>query len=306
MRYISPIRFYIHCGLELNDEAFSNPSRLKKLVSAEFAIALEGIISVDGYDYNKNDLLSDLESDAWQKNIEYHKTIWENKLLLQILEFENVKRPKSRPLWFNLSEDKEFVNFISPYFGEALNNLIRKYYHPINFMEARFWLTFLAFVNPEHEEEALSSTRNMLDSIVALFKNLSFSNYEQHMQELKPWINQSWQHYMNELPDSLFYYKDKLAEVIVSFIAQIYRHDLDLAYKLNVRLAAIKGLNPEIADVIKENYNVLSGAKDRQVDVAYASEDYDSGGGGSSGFATFWRILFAIFIIIKLLYTCSR
>lgn len=304
MRYNSPIRFYEYCGVAVKYPAEVNPSRIKKQISAEFALSTDGIISVDGHDYNKNDVLQDFDAPDWFSNLQFHQIIWDHKGLLKCLEDDAISMVEASQQWFKLSKDPAFVKFVSPYFAVSFNNVMKMALSFPNFEDARWWLAFLAFVTPDHYEQALQSTRVYLEDILRVFKNVNSSTYHFKLSEIVPWTKQHWQHFINDLPDDLFYFKEDLAATLVNFTCEIQNADLHMAYMVSIRLSQLTGLSSDLSRIVADNHAVFSQRYDRSM----GNDRYEasSSKGGSSTIGTVFRVIFVVFICIRLLLFCAR
>lgn len=305
MRYHSPIRFYEYCGVTVGYPAEVNPTRIKKQVAAEFALAVDGIISIDGHDYNKNDILQDFDSPDWFSNLQFHQMIWDNKGLLRCIEEDKISMSEASSQWLKFSRDAAFVKFVSPYFAESFNNIMKLALSFPNFEDARWWFAFLVFVEPDDQEKALQSSRVFLEEALSTFKNVNASTYLNKIQIITPWSKQQWHIFINDLPDSLYYYKEDIAAALINFTFEIQNADLHLAYLISVRLSHVRGLSSELSKIIADNHAVFSNRYDRSLgNTPYQT---DSGSGGKpSTLATVFRVVFIVFICVRLLLFCAR
>ncbi|MDU1889993.1 MAG: hypothetical protein E6767_04825 [Dysgonomonas sp.] len=299
MRYLSPIRFYTYCGIDIENDSSIDLSRLKKIVSAEFAMATDGTISIDNFSYNKNDILLDLESPDWNKNLSFHILIWQTKSLLNYLETDTINTFKSRKEWINLSENKDFVNFTSPYFATSYNNVMKYFLNPVDFDEARFWLLFLPFINDSDREEAMSSTCSFLEESIRLFKNTNTQSYWTDFLQIQPWSQKQWHLFINDLPDTLFHYKEPLANALINLTVEIQSTDVGIAYMISTRLTQLKGLSANLQNIIQKNHEVFS----HNHSVSINAHDNSSSDGGSNYGC---NIIVAIIVIIKIILLLTR
>ena len=63
-----------------------NLSRAKKQLQAEFGIAQEGFIEVEGYAYSRHDVFEEIEQPDFSKRLDFHKQIWNSPQILKLLE----------------------------------------------------------------------------------------------------------------------------------------------------------------------------------------------------------------------------
>lgn len=291
MRYISPIRFYHYCGIEdIQDAANASVTRLKKLVSTEFAMSDDGILSIDGFSYNKHDILSEIENPDWEKRLQYHLLVWNTKGLLKYLEEDSIRLYESRKDWLHFAKDKEFVKFVSPYFAESYSGIMKYFLNPVVFQNARDWLVYLVFVEEEHQEQALAPLRQFLDNAIRLLKNINKDTYRSKIDDVIPWTR-NCDILINNLPPSLFHYKKDLAEAIINLTVEIQATDISTAFYLSGCLIQFQDLNPNLEKLVKDNHKIYD-------HIVNAKHNKTS---GRSKIGSFFSNLFIIFIIIKFL-----
>lgn len=291
MQYQSIIRLFNYCDIDCNT---MDAGKIKKILSAEFAIAPNGIVSVDNFDYTKNDIFLELEGDDFEQRLRYHQLIWEHPYLLQCLErntvdFYNVYT------WVKLQHDKQFVSFISPYFAESFDKIMRKLLNPANFDDAGRWLRLLVFIdNPDDEDRALSGIRIFISEFIRLLKNSNDITYHDIIPQLDGWIDQSSYLFINELPDSLYKLKDDLARAMVNFTVKIQHANKNLCYEISSILVRFYNLEPSLYELIQDNHKIYKS----KVGKDYSRQDSDSGG---------WKSIFIIIpVLIGILRICSH
>ncbi|MEO7524731.1 MAG: hypothetical protein ABIT58_11585, partial [Ferruginibacter sp.] len=124
-QYTSLIRLFEHCSIPYNDEI--NLLRIRKQLQAEFGFSASGMIEVEGYTYNKNDVFEELEKTDFLQRLPYHIGIWENKFILAILEDHAVNLPDLKTQIRKYQDNLEFEAFFSPYFAIPFNVISRSY-----------------------------------------------------------------------------------------------------------------------------------------------------------------------------------
>lgn len=257
MQYKSIIRFFEHCDIAYADGV--NTGRAKKILSAEFSVAQDGIITIDGFDYSKNDVLEELESADFTEHLRYHALIWKNKSLLDCLE-QNTVSFEDIPTWRSLKNDAGFVHFVSPYFAVTFDKIMGKILsYPVNFHEAERWLRLLAFVgNPVDEERALTSLRIFLLDTIKLLKNVNNSTYKNYLPQITPWAEQSSATFLNKLPDSLYKIREDLVDALINFTCLIQKTNRNLCYQISYKLTLITEINEATHNLIHDNHVIIA------------------------------------------------
>ncbi|MDR0866808.1 MAG: hypothetical protein LBO74_18030 [Candidatus Symbiothrix sp.] len=294
MQYQSIIRLLEYCNIDSNT---MDAGKIRKILSAEFAIAENGIISVDGFDYTKNDIFRELERDDFARRLEYHQLIWKNKSLLECLE-KNTVDFKEVSTWFDLRWMKGFSNFISPYYAESFDKVMRKFLHPVDFGEANRWFRMFIFIdNAEDEDKALSGIRIFVSDFIRMVRNANDVTYVDIIPELEDWINQPGASFLNSFPASLYKLKDDLVSALINLIVIIQHTNKNLSYEISGLLYELTGLNQETQELIQKNHKIVE---------ANAVGPSKGGKGGCSisgiGIGT---LIYMILIILRI-NTCSH
>jgi len=280
MQYQSVIRLFEYCNVEYRDNI--DVGRIKKILSAEFSIASGGIISIDHFDYSKNDILEELESPDFSERLRCHQLVWKQQSLLNYLE-QNIVYFSDIYKWVDLRKDADFVKFVSPYFATSFDKVMGKILNLPNFEDAKRWMNFLVFVdNPEDEDVALNSLRIFLLDTTKMLRNINSTTYVSFMKQIKPWAEQPSGLFLDKLPDSLYKIKEDLVRAWVNFTYCTNKQNKTLCYEINSELIQVSGIDQELRDVILHNQGVFAGKKS---------------GRGSSGCA--WGFIPVIIIVIK-------
>ena len=254
MQYQSIIRLFEYCNIDCDAQ---DAGKIKKILSAEFSIADSGIISIDGFDYTKNDVLLELERDDFAQRLEYHKQVWSNKHFLACIETHTVVS-QFIYTWVAWKNDAGFVNFISPYFAETFDKVMRRYLHVFDFREAVIWLPFRAFIShAEDEEKAFSGVRLLLIDFTHLLKNANSVTYVDIIRILENWADQSsGAALVNNLPGSMYKLTDDLVKAMVNFTVVIQDVNKNLCYEVSCELTQIMNINPELQRLIADNHGI--------------------------------------------------
>ena len=282
MQYQSIIRLFDYCNIEYGDNV--DLVKIKKILSAEFSIATGGIITIDNFDYSKNDCLEELESTDFSERLRCHKLIWKQQSLLNYLE-QNIISFSDICKWIDLKDDIDFVKFVSPYFATSFDKVMGKILNLPDFEDAKRWMNLLDFVNnPEDEDRALNSLRIFLIETTKMLRNINSTTYISFMPQIQPWAEQRSGLFLNKLPDSLYKIKEDLVRAWVDFTFHINPQNMNLCYNISCELTLITGIDQELIDVILHNHDVFTSKK--------------SGERGGSGCANAVSIIFLIPVII--------
>ena len=253
MQYQSIIRLFEYCNVDYNT---MDTGKIKKILTAEFSIAEGGIISIDGFDYTKNDIFQELERTDFSQRLKYHQLIWKNESLLACLETNTVDF-RVVSTWFPLKEDSFFVRFISPYFAESFDKIMRKFLNPVDFSEATRWLNFLFLIdNAADEDKALSGIRLFIMEFIHSLKNVNSTTYVTIMPELETWTDQSASSFINSLPDSLYMQIEDMVKAVINFTVLIQNENTNLCYELSYELVRINKISSNLQELIAENHEI--------------------------------------------------
>ncbi|MDR1682306.1 MAG: hypothetical protein LBS25_02805 [Candidatus Symbiothrix sp.] len=289
MQYQSLIRLLEHCGIHANT---TDAGKNKKILAAEFSLSENGIISIDGFDYTKNDVFRELEAENAAQIIEYHHRIWNDLSLLQCLE-QDIIDFRNVASWFELTADRDFVDFISPYFSESFNKIMRKYLQEMNFEEAVRCMRMNIFIaDPNDENRAYSSTRTFLTATVHELKNVNEVTYTSLIPELNNWATRDAASFLNRLPDSFFDVKHDLVNALINLQVLIQNNNRNLCYQISLMLVELSNLRLDVAELIKDNHrifenNIGKGTKEHNAWSSYL-----------------WFIVVAVIVLTRFSTTC--
>lgn len=294
MQYQSLIRLFKHTGI---DYAQIDAHRTKRILTAEFAASENGIITIDGFTYTKNDVLQAFENQDIETNINHDNFIWQHKFLLDCLERNTVNIQKFAEwdkLLLKLKKDETgLVNYVSPYFAVAFNNVMRKFLYPANFAHAATWMKSLALTNnTEDKITALNCTKNFIEDFVKELRNVNEVTYLEILPSLKTWSSapSPWYKLINRLPDFMNPLKSELLVTLVNFTVVIQKRDPALCYNLSLRMVKVTGLDSDTAQIIQDNHNVF--LQNQGID-----DGNTKGSSGSNRKTIIWTIFIILFII---------
>jgi hypothetical protein len=283
MQYQSIIRLLEYCNIDCDT---MDVGKIRKILTAEFALAESGVISVDGFDYTKNDIFQELEREDFAERLDYHQLVWKNQSLLECLE-KNTVNFQQVSSWFQLRWHKSFPAFISPYFAESFDKIMRKFLNPIDFGEATRWFRMSFFINnAEDEDKALSGVRIFISEFTKILKNVNSVTYIDILPELEDWTAQSCYAFINSFPGSLYKLKDELVRALINLTARTQSANRNLAYEVSCQLIQITGIDPEVEDLIQKNHKIF--------------EDLPPSGTKTDYRSCFWIAIVAISFIVRI------
>ncbi len=283
-QYISPIRLFEHCSIEIDGEI--NIARIKKQLTAEFGFAKTGFIEVDGFSYNKNDILEELENADFLQRLTYHKRLWEDKNLLQVLEKNTVDLSTINTSFNKFQNDKEFDTFFSPYFAEPFNYITRTFLNEKNFHNLGFWLSYEDFLQLNDREIGFKSIRIFLDENLRYFNNISIGNYTTFRPKIVHWLWPDWSTFLNNLPDEFYSDKCDIVSDLINLTVTLQKTDTKDCKSISYELVKVADLPANLQEIINDNHHVFAGDP-----VAKPSSDW-----GNS-----WWLIWVVIFFVRLI-----
>jgi len=258
-QYISIIRLFTHCGIAMANDF--NLARTKKHLLAEFGIAQNGFIEIDGYTYTRQDVFEELEHPNFRERLQFHKEIWNAPPLLNLLEDNTIDfltiRDGFRSFWNN----SEFDVFISPYFAGPFNYVSRVLLTDLRLPEMGELLTFEDFLQAADREEAFRSLRIFLDESLRILRNTTVENYKIMRPKISHWIEMEWYGFFNNLPHEFYDIKHDLIVHLVNLgvgIQKKYRSD---CRRMSDQLVSLQEMPESIRQTIVSNHSAYHGSK---------------------------------------------
>ena len=263
MQYRSPIRIFEYCGIDCR--AF-DVAKAKKTLAAEFAIAPGGIITIDGFDYSKNDVFIELEHEDFMQRLSYHLLIWQSQSLLNCLEKNtaDANTVKMLTVLHSDNNNRPMIRFFSSCFAVSFDKIMKRLLYLGQFKEAGKWLMTIRLIDDANDEyTALISMRNFIADFIKLLQNLNEKTYKDRLPSLEKWFAQPWRLFINQLPDSLYDTKKELLSAMILFTSVIAQVDIKLCLKISRQLKKVKCLEESMRKVIIRNHSIYS-IKSRQ------------------------------------------
>lgn len=299
MQYKSLIRLLQHTGIAKDSEYLHNKQRLKKLLMAEFALEATGFITIDDFDYSKQEVLDELEHANFEQRLVFHYLIWNSMPLLTFLEKgESIIGLGAQCA--AVSEDVDFVSFVSPYFAPAFNAEMKRRLAVPHFEAAFSFLPLCEMIMLSDGEVAFSSTRNFLLDSTKLFRNINAETLLSKKDQVTPWRG-PWAEFLNKLPDEFYGLKDDLSNALINFLVEIQGADRPLTYAISKEMIKLDFLDPQDAELIRKNHLIYQENANVRSDSGSQTQENEKGN---------WRLIFVVFFLImvyvRLIDKCNR
>jgi hypothetical protein len=279
-QYISPVRLFEQLGIDYQDNI--NIARIKKHLTAEFNLAKDGLIEIDGHAYSRNDVMNEIDREDFAARMVLHQKLWKNHFLLTMLETNEANLPEVRTALNGFQNNIAFDEFFSPWFAGPFNAATRVCINNNNLADLGEWLTMEAFILPAKREEAFRATRIFLDESLKLFNNINKENYSTFKPKLTPWLRYGWYKFLNNLPDELFQYREEIAVDLINLTVQIQKNNKQDCRDISNNLVQVKGLSENLQDTVLNNDKV-----------------YNQTGVSSSG--NYWWVLWVAIVFFRIL-----
>jgi hypothetical protein len=280
-QYISIIRLFEHCDIPTGDDF--NLARAKKQLQAEFGIAKDGFIEVDGHAYTRHDVMEEIDSPDFSKRLVFHRQLWKSPQILELLENSTINfatiRSEFAPFWSN----KEFDVFFSPYFAGPFAYLSRTLLADMNLSDMGELFFYEDFLQPAEREEAFRPTRIFLDENERLLRNVNAENYKIIRPKIIHWIEKDWFGFFNSLPGEFYETKNDIITLLINIGVAIQKTHRRDCRKMSEQLVSLQDTPESLRSIISSNH------------VVYTGESSKSGNWGNM----FW-VGWVIFIIFRL------
>jgi hypothetical protein len=291
-KYISIIRLLKYADIDYNNEI--NIARVRKQLNAEFDLAANGIIELDGYAYNKSDVFEEIDNPSFQERIKFHKLLWDNPHFLLILEQNQLNIQEVFKVINNFNNNDDFDQFVSPYFATSFNIISRNYLtEKPQLQELAEWLKFDGFMKNEDREEGYKSIRIFLHDNIKVLKNINTQNFKANAPLMIHWIKLGAGKFLSNLPPELHEEKDDIVLYLINICVYIQKTYNDVCIKLSSELTTVSDLPSELTNLIINNHAAYTGSN--------RTTSRDSGEKQNWG----WLIWVAI-LIIRMLITCNH
>lgn len=303
MTFISIIRFFEYCGIEFSDAAALNISRIKKQVTAEFALAPNGIIEIEGTVYNKQDVLAIIEAPDFGDLLSYQRLIEAHEPLRLFLE-KGIASDQLAEHVEQLKQQEGFVRYISKYFAPLFNREMKRRLSQFDFESAANWIPNCQLLLTTDGEQAFQFTTTFLAENLKLFKNLNKTSFLSRKDEVTPWTG-NWAKFMNWLPDMLFAPKEELAIQLINFCVEIQNTDVAYCYLISQQMVYLDYLDAANTQLIRDNHAIYeSKAASTNIVPAHVAKKHRKADNKTLNYI--WIAILAFFIITRLIGSCDK
>lgn len=299
--------FCKHLNIDL-ENLNENITSIKKQIQLEFKAANNGIIQIDGLDYDSNFIANELENSNVKSIVQYDNIIKNIPWLYDFIY-------KSR---FTFSEDitnrnytldiflkeysipikydtVEFRAYLSPKIAKSFDNISRKLLEDDLFFKQKILMGLLEYIDPNDFEQAFQYIRLMLNDAIKIIRNSNKSNYLNKGNDLERWSINSAGNFINSLPESLHSIKIRFVHAMTNFLVDIQQENLKFTYKLSFQLVCIKDLPHELAEIVTKNHFVYK--------QKYEGVEKYQQGHESKSFST-KQIIYLVLYLLFLLSRC--
>ncbi|MEY4876732.1 MAG: hypothetical protein RL708_1881 [Bacteroidota bacterium] len=259
--YQSPIRLYHH--LNIADNLLSDASQLsktKKLINAEFAIAENGIISIENIDYNKADIVGELDNENFNATYLIHQQVWNCPSLLHFMENAEYKVAIVKyDEWREILNNETFKEYFATDFAMAFNKCSSQYIYEFNFYMLGEMMKVGIFINDEHFDVAFQNMRLFLDSGTKLFKNTNKENCTTN-PDFERWVYNDFGKFVSKLPYGFSENINSFAVAGINLTVELQKLKRNYSTRISQQLTYLLDVvQPEYADLIKKNHDVFIG-----------------------------------------------
>lgn len=271
-QYISIIRLFEHCGISAGDDF--NLSRAKKQLQAEFGIAQNGFIEVNGFNYSRQDVMEEIDRPDFMQRLVFHQKVWQQKQVLTLLEkntadLKTIKEEFS-PFWNN----QAFDEFFSPYFAGPFSYISRNLLAAGKLTELGNLLAYEEFLLPAEREEAYRPIRIFLDENFRLLRNINGENYDIMRPKITHWIDTDWHLFFNNLPHEFYEIKNDIITRLINIGVAVQKSHKPDCRSVSIQLIALTDTPESLRQVIVSNHAVYMG-----------------GGSSRSSGSSSWRVI---------------
>lgn len=303
MNYTSIISFFEHCGINWNEARMQPISRIRKQIVAEFALAENGIITINEVVYNKQDLLQIIEAENAAELIGHHQRIDGHKELKLFLE-TGVLDGDLAEVVEQEKKDEPFIRFLSPLFAPVFNREMKKRLGRYDFEAAADLIPACQLILTTDGEQAFQSTYTFLEDSNRLFRNLNKDSFLERYDEVQPWTRK-WSRFVNWLPDMLFSAKETLAIRLLNLCVEIQHTDYDVCYLISRQLTKLDFLDDRNTELIRNNHQVYE-SKVSNHELLPPERRKQIKKEKSSGVNHIWIIIVVILSLVRMASTCNK
>lgn len=266
-QYISIIRLFEHGNIVYTGDI--NLSRIKKQLLAEFSLATSGIIEIDHFSYNKNDILTAVDADNFNKLLPIHIAIWQNKTLLNFLELTALDIESIEDTFEQFKTDAAFKECCSLKIAVAFNYYTRNFLTVPDLEELGNLMFLNDFIAVEYRETAYHSLRLFLDEQIRLLRNTTAGSYKLMKPKIKHWGSyKRWYKCINGLPVEFYQHRSNLVNGLINLTVALHGRYPQTCYRISRQLMKVKDLSSDTVQLIKSNHKTYRASADVLIEYA--------------------------------------
>lgn len=305
----SLLHFCKHLNIDL-ENLNENISSIKKQIQLEFKASNNGIIQIDGLDYDSNFIVNELENPNVKGIVQYDNIIKNIPWLYDFINksqftfSEDITNRNYTPETFlkdysipEKYDTVEFRAYLSPKIAKSFDTISRKLLEDDLFFKQKILMGLLEYINPNDFEQAFQYIRLMLNDAIKIIRNSNKSNYLNKRNDLERWSINSAGNFINSLPESLHSIKILFVHAMTNFLVDIQNENKKFTYKLSFQLVCIKDLPHELAEIVTKNHEVYQQKHEGVEEYQQVQE--------SEGMSTM-QIFYLVLVSIKILFLLSK
>jgi hypothetical protein len=291
------------------DDLHQNLSTVKKQIQLEFKAAKNGIIVVDGLEYDSNFILTEIENPRLTDTLHFDANIlsipWLDDFINRfhfsfadnIFSKSYSRTDFSKHYYIPEEVDSpEFREYISPKMAKSFNTLSRYLLEEDLFLKQKILMNLIAYIKPNDYELAFQYIRLMLNDSIKVIRNSNKDNYIKKGNELERWTINSAGAFINSLPEGFSGGKNEFVRSVVNFSVDIQHKDKRMAYRLSSQLINIEDISHELKKTVRDNHVVLKRRYEGVDEVTTKKSNEISP----------WTFLYLFIILIKFMVLFGR
>jgi hypothetical protein len=255
-KYTSLVRLFQHLDIDIHKEL--NLQRIRKQILLEFAITEHGIISLNEVNFNKNDILEEIDREDFLHRWGFHLQIWDRRQILALLEDDYIDLDHIGSELNEFRNNKEFITFFSPYFSFSFNSMAKTLLAPPKLGKLGLLLNYKDFIIVEDTEFAFSSIYRFLLDQKKLLNNVSKETYHLHSKALAHWTNSNWGEFLDQLPDVFYSEKEDIVASLINLTVALQSNSLKTTKAISHQLVKINNIDYQHHKLIRDNHKIYT------------------------------------------------
>ncbi len=304
MQYLSPFHILIN-GNQAGEFVPQEIQRSKRRMLAELELSQGGNLLINGLTYSKNDIVRFFE-EIDVRQLPFHQQVYKNKPLLDFLERGEVPKDNWQATFPLTAENQPTYEFIQPFFAHQYNIRLAEAVKSGN-QQLIGQLVKMPLIFPERNQPAyysattrhLSFLHNQLHHLVR-----NFDGSAAQVQEVTKFTQYPLVRALNILPEPFQLQRDQIGNSLADLFIKLYNRP-----HRKTKLAESLLYNGLMLVTTKEVENRLNRLREQLID---SPSEYTSAASRpretapASGWSGIRIVLFACFILVKLLVLGSR